>query len=114
MSDLPKRFSDEKLVELYEEIKANEKKESKVASQLLDCQNDLKHAIESLSKSVNDNKKSIGMLSADTRDLIDTWNDAQSTVRVMTALGRALKWLSGLAVIGFAFREVAEYYSKSG
>ncbi len=108
----PKRFSDEELAEFYEDYKLHKKEEIQQSNRLLECQNDLKHAIESLAKSVNDNKKNMELLSNNTKEMVEFGRDARGTVRVISILGKFFKWLSGLGFVGWIFLELAKHADK--
>lgn len=51
-------------------------------------------------------------LTDSTRDIVSAWNAANGTVKTMSALGKFIKWLSGLAVVGVAINWVLEHLPK--
>ena len=54
------------------------------------------------------NTDSIKELTESTRDLVSVWQSVDGTMKIMSVLGRFVKWLSGFAVIGFSFNWVIE------
>jgi hypothetical protein len=51
-------------------------------------------------------------LTDSTRDIVSAWNAANGTVKTMSALGKFIKWLSGLAMVGVAINWVLEHLPK--
>lgn len=47
-----------------------------------------------------------------TRDIIEVWQAASGTVKTLSAFGRFVKWISGFAVLGFAFNWFADWMTK--
>ena len=46
------------------------------------------------------NTKCIKDLTDSTKDMIETWNAADGTVKTLSALGKFVRWLGGFAVLG--------------
>ena len=51
----------------------------------------------------------IAQQSESTHDMVEAWNAAHGAIKVGSALGRFVKWLSGLAVIGVAVTWLLEH-----
>ena len=58
--------------------------------------------IRNLTKATMQNAEAIGQLTAATAGVIEVYNASQGAIKVGTALGRFVKWLSGFAVVGAA------------
>lgn len=55
------------------------------------------------------NTQSIDSLIESTRDLVAVWQAADGTMKTMSVAGRFVKWLSGFAVLGVAFKWIADH-----
>lgn len=109
MSGTAHRFSDDKLNEFYDEFKAHEKEESDISRQLLDCLGDNRRAIDEIRE---ENRAAIAQIRNDTRELIEAWQAAEGAVKVAGVLGAFVKWLSGVAVIGWLVVEMGKHIDK--
>lgn len=48
------------------------------------------------------NTEAIGALTRSTQGLVEAWQAADGAIKVGSAVGRFVKWASGLAVVGVA------------
>ncbi len=95
------RFSDEKLETFYQEFKALAGRFDAVEARDLD-RDARELARDELMRS---NTEAIRELNESTATLVQAWGDAQSVVRVGSALGKFAKWGAGIVVVlagGFA------------
>lgn len=99
------RFSDEELHDFHSEFKEHVEHEKELQNQLAQCLNRNKTALENLTKIVEKQ-------SSETRDLIEAWTAVQGTVRFGSALGKFIKWASGLAIVGWIFVELTKHIDK--
>tara|TARA_R110000744_G_scaffold194637_3_gene313555 strand:+ start:903 stop:1238 length:336 start_codon:yes stop_codon:yes gene_type:complete len=65
---------------------------------------------ESNTASIKELVASNTMLSESTRDIVAVWQAADGTIKVASAIGKFVKWLSGFAVLGVAFKWVFDYF----
>lgn len=56
------------------------------------------------------NTRSIESLSASTRGMVEVWEAANGTVKVLSALGSFVKWLSGFAIIGGMITWIVQHF----
>tara|TARA_R110000737_G_scaffold273877_1_gene280714 strand:- start:1021 stop:1359 length:339 start_codon:yes stop_codon:yes gene_type:complete len=49
-------------------------------------------------------------LSDSTRDIVAVWKAADGTIKAASAIGKFVKWLSGFAVLGVAFKWVFDHF----
>lgn len=64
--------------------------------------------IEALTVAQEANTEAIFNLSNSTRDLVNAWQDARATLRVVSKLTRFVKWVAGLAGVGIIVKWVLE------
>jgi len=69
---------------------------------------------ERLMKITEANAKAIRDLSESTKDLISAWRAATGAVKVGSALGNFIKWLSGFAVVGAAIAWLIKHLNTGG
>lgn len=114
-----RRFSDEWLKEFHDEFKGHELENIKSSKQLLESQKELSLTVERLVEQaekmqeiIYKNNFSIQDISNNTADLVNAWNDMHGAVRIGSALGKFLKWASGLAFVGWIFIEISSHINK--
>ncbi len=61
-------------------------------------------------QSIRDLTASTKELTESTRDIVSAWQAANGTVKIMSTLGAFVKWLSGFAVVGIAFKWLFEHF----
>lgn len=62
-----------------------------------------------LLESTKANTDSIGQLTAATAGIVEVYTASQGAIKVGTALGRFVKWLTGLAIVGVGFKWVWDH-----
>ena len=62
-----------------------------------------------LLESTKANTDSIGQLTAATAGIVEVYTASQGAIKVGSALGRFVKWLTGLAVVGVGFKWVWDH-----
>lgn len=65
------------------------------------------HLLESQEK----NALAINNLADSSRDLLEAWQAATGTVKVLSAIGKFIKWLSGFAIIGAFITWCVQHFS---
>lgn len=61
-------------------------------------------------KAQAENTKAIHELAESSRDLLNAWEAATGTVKVLSAFGKFIKWLSGFAFIGAFFAWLVQHF----
>lgn len=106
------RFSDDELNHFYEDYKLHKNEEVQLSNRLLECQDELRLAIDKLSENVESNQQSLNRLSTETKDLVSTWHDAQGAVKVMAWIGGVIKWIGGITIVYFGIIEAIKHIDK--
>ena len=73
---------------------------------------DLDERVCDLIGACEENNKSIKALTESTEGLVEAWQAANGAVKVGAALGKFVKWASGLAVVGGFFTYIIQYYGN--
>lgn len=63
-----------------------------------------------LLKSQEANAIAINRLAESSSDLLSAWEAATGTVKVLSAIGKFIKWLSGFAIIGGAITWIVQHF----
>jgi hypothetical protein len=62
-----------------------------------------------LLESTKANSDSIGQLTAATAGIVEVYVASQGAIKVGSALGRFVKWLTGLAIVGVGFKWIWDH-----
>ena len=65
--------------------------------------------IVKLLKSTTDNAEAVGKLAESTAGIVEVYSASQGAIKVGSAVGRFVKWLTGIAIIGVGFKYIWDH-----